>query len=356
MLSYIVRRILYMFPLLIVISFIAFITVVVRPGDAFTTCDFGAAFSGANCKTLRARYGFQGPWYEQYARWIKGVLLSWEVDAQFPFVHWRPDFGMSAQTGQPSLEYLFSGGKLANTLVLILLTSLFAWIIALPMGIYSATHKYSIGDHSFTFLGFLGLSIPNFFLALLVLYILVMVFQVGPKYGLSTTGLCSTYPLGAPNAVDYCSIPWWPPSWGKLLNYLWHAWPAVLIIGSANIAALLRYTRGNLLDVLGEDYVQTARAKGLSERIVVYKHAFRNAVNPLISIFGFWVPTLFEGTLVAAIVLNLPITENVFWLALQTQDQYIVLTGLIFFSVALLIGNLLADILLAWADPKIRYD
>jgi peptide/nickel transport system permease protein len=122
------------------------------------------------------------------------------------------------------------------------------------------------------------------------------------------------------------------------------------------MALLIRYVRGNLLDVLGMPYIQTARAKGLKERIVIWKHALRNAINPLISIMGFWIPSMFEGTLVAAIILNWPIMERIYWKALQEQDEYLIMTGLLFFGTALLIGNLIADLLLAWSDPRIRYD
>jgi len=323
-----------MIPLLFVISIIAFGIIRLQPGDFFKACELSLPKS--ECDAMRERYGMNGPAYLQYLKWLQGIIT-------------RGDFGFSPMTNQPVLELLFGQGRLANSLLLIFATTLFSWLLAVPIGIYSATHKYSLGDHGFTFLGFIGLSIPNFFLALILLWLLVAVFQVG-KIQIGHNTLCID--VGCFFA-KYSDASW---SWEKLAHFLWYLWPAVLVIGSANMAMLIRYIRGNLLDVLGEPYIQTARAKGLSERIVTYKHALRNAINPLISILGFWIPAMFEGTLVAAIVLNWPIVERWFWRALAQQEQYVIMTGLLFFSFALLIGNLLADILLAWADPRIRYD
>jgi len=170
---------------------------------------------------------------------------------------------------------------------------------------------------------------------------LVAVFHVGPDLGVG--GLFSN---------KYIEAPW---SWNKFLNLLWHLWPVWLVVGTSGMAGLMRYMRGSLLDTLRLPYVQTARAKGLSERVVIYKHAVRNAINPLITMLGMSLPNLLSGTLVTAIIFNLPTVERAYWQSLNAQDQYVTMGGLVFFSFLLLVGNLLADIMLAWVDPRIRY-
>jgi peptide/nickel transport system permease protein len=215
--------------------------------------------------------------------------------------------------------------------------------LAIPIGVYSAIRQYSLGDYTITFFGFLGLAIPNFFLGLLVLWFLVAVVNVG-QHGLGVGGLFD---------LQYIDAPW---SWAKFVNFMWHYWPIVLVIGTANMASLIRYMRGQLLDTLGQQYVLTARAKGLHERAVIWKHAVRNAINPLVTMLGMSLPALFSGAFVTAIIFSVPSVELAFWNALQRQDEYVVLSGLVFFAFLLLVGNLLADLLLAWVDPRIRYD
>jgi peptide/nickel transport system permease protein len=279
---------------------------------------------------MMANYGLDKPFYVQYWLWLKQIVTN-------------RDFGTSFETMRPVYWTLFMGDRLMWTIVISSSTMLLTWLIAIPLGIYSATHQYKSSDHTLTFFGFLGLSIPNFFFALVVLWLLVAVFKVG-NYGLGVAGLFDN---------RFINAPW---SLAKIGNVLWHIWPAWLVIGTSGMAGLLRYMRGSLLDTLSLQYVQTARAKGLSERLVVYKHAVRNAINPLVSMLGMNLPTLVSGSLVTAIVLNLPTVERAFWSALQMQDTYVIMGGLLFFSLFLLLGNLLADILLAWVDPRIRYN
>ncbi len=192
-------------------------------------------------------------------------------------------------------------------------------------------------------LGFLGLSIPNFFLALVLLWLLVAVFNVG-GLGLGIGGLFDS---------EYIDAPW---TWGKLGSFLWHLWPVVLVVGTSTMAGTIRYMRAMMLDQLGQQYVQTARSKGLKDRVVIWKHTARNALNPIISGFGLAFPFLMEGSLIAAIVFSLPMVELQYWESLLRQDTYVTASGLTFFAFLLLFGNLLADLLLAWTDPRIRYD
>ena len=330
MIIYIVRRTLYMLPLLVIVSLISFALVQIMPGDYLTRARLNPEVTQETFNEMARRYGLDKPFVTQYWIWLKGIVT-------------RGDFGTSFETKLPVFFTLFMGNRLLWTLVITGSTMLITWLFAIPLGIYSATHQYKASDHTLTFCGFLGLSIPNFFFALVVLWILVALLRVG-NYGLGIGGLFDN---------RFVNAPW---SLAKFGNFLWHIWPAWLVIGTSGMAGLLRYMRGSLLDTLSLDYVQTARAKGLSERIVIYKHAVRNAINPLVSILGLTLPNLVSGSIVTAIILNLPTVGRAYFTALQMQDQYVVMGGLLFFSLFLLIGNLIADILLAWVDPRIRYE
>jgi len=327
--TYIFRRTLYMLPLLILVSLISFVLIQIMPGDYLTRARMNPQITQETLNQMKARYGLDKPFIVQYWLWFKQIIT-------------KGDFGTSFETMRPVYWTLFMGDRLMWTLIIASSTMLLTWLIAIPLGIYSATHQYKPSDHALTFFGFLGLSIPNFFFALVVLWVLVAIFKVG-NYGLGVGGLFDNRFIGA---------PW---SMAKLANLLWHIWPAWLVIGTSGMAGLLRYMRGSLLDTLSLQYVQTARAKGLPEHTVIYKHAVRNAINPLVSMLGMSLPNLVSGSLVTAIVLNLPTVERAFWSALQRQDTYVIMGGLLFFSLFLLLGNLLADILLAWVDPRIRY-
>ncbi|KUK26485.1 MAG: Peptide/nickel transport system permease protein [Acetothermia bacterium 64_32] len=329
MLSFIVRRFLYMIPTLIIVSLVSFAIIQLMPGNFTTAFKLNPRFSKETIATLEARYGLDKPWYVRYWKWITGIIT-------------RGDFGYSMETSQPAFDALFRG-RLSWTLMMSFGTLVFTWVLAIPIGIYSAIRQYSVGDYVLTFFGFLGLSIPNFFLALVIIWLLVAVLNVG-ALGLGVGGLFD---------VQYINAPW---SWGKFVNFMWHLWPIIVVVGTSNMASLIRYMRGQLLDTLGQQYVLTARAKGLSERVVIWKHAVRNAINPLITMLGMSLPTLFEGAFFTAIILGVPSVERAFWNALQRQDEYVVMSGLLFFAFLLMVGNLLGDLMLAWVDPRIRYD
>jgi peptide/nickel transport system permease protein len=318
-----------MLPLLILVSVISFGLIQIMPGDYLTRARMNPQITQETLNQMLARYGLDKPFHVQYWLWFKQIIT-------------KGDFGTSFETMRPVYWTLFMGDRLMWTLIIASTTMLLTWLIAIPLGIYSATHQYKPSDHTLTFFGFLGLSVPNFFFALVVLWVLVAIFKVG-DYGLGVGGLFDN---------RFISAPW---SLAKVGNLLWHIWPAWLVIGTSGMAGLLRYMRGSLLDTLSLQYVQTARAKGLNERVVIYKHAVRNAINPLVSMLGMSLPGLVSGSLVTAIVLNLPTVGRAFFSALQQQDMYVIMGGLLFFSLFMLIGNLLADILLAWVDPRIRY-
>nr|BAL60008.1 peptide/nickel transport system permease protein [Candidatus Acetothermum autotrophicum] len=351
--SFIVRRVLYMIPLLFIISIVAFTVVKLQPSDIIAQWKFNPSISQELLEQLIRQFALDKDPLTQYISWIRNIFT-------------RGDWGFSFFNKVPVLEYLFGNGNLLYSMIIIFVTMLFTWAIAIPIGIYSATHKYSLLDHFLNFMGFLGLSIPNFLLAVIFLQLMVAVLHVGTWCDYSWLRPLVEFfrpsiecqggeGLGVGYLFDqeYLLAPW---SWEKFRNFLWHLWPVVLIVGTANIAALIRYMRANLLDVLGQPYVQTARAKGLSERVVIYKHAVRNAINPLVSMLGFWIPLMFEAMLVTSAVLSLQTVERAYYDALQTQDQWVIMGGLLYFGVILLVGNLLSDILLAVVDPKIRYE
>lgn len=323
MMNYILRRFLYMIPLMILISILSFTVIKLQPGEFGSQYFSNPRVSPETVKNLRARLGLDQPAYMQYFTWVKGIITE-------------GDFGYSFAYKRPVAELIWE--RMGWTVVVAGSTILFTWVLAIPIGIFSATHKYSIFDYIFTFVGFIGISVPNFFMALLLMY---LVLSLG---GTEVGGLFSQ---------EYIGAPW---SIAKVIDLIKHIWIPLIAIGTAGMAGILRQMRGNLLDILGEQYVQTARAKGLNENIVIYKHAVRNAINPLISMFGMQLPKLISGTIISAIVLNLPTMGPFFYDALINQDQYLVMTFLMFSAFMMLIGNLIADLLLALVDPRIRLD
>jgi len=327
MIAYIVKRILGLIPTFIIISMITFIIIQLPPGDFVTTAQAEIAASGGGMdasavEAMRIRYGLDQPIPVQYWRWVSG----------FP----RGDFGYSLEWSAPVWDII--AGRLGWTLLLSGLALVFMWLVSIPIGIYSARYKYSLGDNMFSFLGFLGLSVPDFMLSLMWLVFATMIL------GISASGLYS------PQIVD---APW---SLVKFLDLLNHLWPPVVIMGIAGTAELIRIMRGNLLDILNQQYVTTARSKGLVEKIVVQKYAVRMAINPLISVLGMQIPKMISSSIIVGFVLSIPTVGPIFLRALITQDMYLAGAILLLMTVMLLIGNLLADIALAWVDPRIRYE
>lgn len=323
MFSYIVRRLVTMIPMMVLISILCFTVIKLQPGDFTTQFLTDPRITPEMVNQIRTRLGLDQPAHMQYLTWVKGILT-------------QGDFGYSFAYKRPVGELIWE--RMGWTVAVAGATIIFTWIVAIPIGIYSATHKYSFMDYVLTFLGFIGVSIPSFFLALILMYLSL---SLG---GTAVGGLFSQRYIGA---------PW---SWGKFVDLLRHLWIPVIAIGLSGTAGLIRLMRANLLDVLGTQYVMTAKAKGLHNRIVIYKHAVRNAINPLISIFGMQLPELISGTIIASIVLNLPTMGPFFYDALINSDQYLVMTFLMLSALMMLFGNLLADILLAWSDPRIRYN
>lgn len=328
--GYVVRRLLLMVPLLLVVSFVSFLVVDLMPGDYVTRLAANPEFTQETVDRFRSRFGLDRPVFVRYFRWLGNIVTRW-------------DFGMSFETSLPAFEMLFLGNRLPRTLLISGTTIVFMWLVAIPLGVHAATHHRRPDDHALSVLSLLILSVPGFLIGLVLMWAMVGAFNVG-ELGLGVGGLLDRRFIGE------------PLSWAKLGNLLWHLWPIWMVVGLSGAAGLMRYARGSLLDELEKPYVRTARGKGLSERSVVYRHAFRNAINPLISILGMQLPRLVAGSLIASIVLGLPTVEGAFWTAIQRRDPYVVMGGLLFFGLFLMLGNLLADLLLAWSDPRVRFD
>jgi peptide/nickel transport system permease protein len=326
MLEYIVRRILWMIPTLILISILSFAMIQLPPGDFLTSRIISMELEGnppdpAWIEAMRVRYGLNEPVYIQYFKWIRNIILE-------------GDFGRSFAFEKPVSELIWE--RLALTVLMSALTILFNWFIAIPIGIYSATHQYSIADYAFTFIGFIGRAVPNFLLAIILMWLGYTLF------GLDMGGLFSR---------EYQQAPW---SWEKFLDMLGHLWLPVLVLGTSSTAGLIRTLRANLLDELHKPYVVAARAKGLPWWYIVLKYPVRIALNPFFSNIGNILPALISGASIVSVVLSLPTTGPIMLRALMTQDMYLAGSFLLMLSTLTLIGTLISDIVLAIMDPRIR--
>lgn len=328
MVNYIIRRIGYALILLVLVSFVSFAIIELPPGDYLTQKieqlrARGDRSAEQQVERLRQRYGLDKPFLERYVNWAVNFL--------------RGDFGESFEYERPVSEIL--GARLGYTVILAIATTVFTWALAIPLGVYSAVKQYSLGDQIISVISFIGLGMPGFLLALIVLYFAVILFNM------EVVGLFSP---------EYERAPW---SLGKVLDLLNHLWLPALISAITGIGGLVRIMRGNLLDTLGQPFVEAARARGLKNRTVIWKHAVRIAINPLITILGSDVfPSIVVGSSLVAIVLNLPTIGPVFVDSLRKLDMYLAGTCIVFLTFMLLVGNLVADLLLAWVDPRIRLE
>ncbi len=327
MLDYIVRRTLQIIPLILIISVISFVIIELPPGDFVTMRiieleQTGTRVDDDEIARLTEQYGLDKTLVERYALWAWNIIR-------------RGNLGRSFQWEQPVTQVI--GERIALTMSISLLTLIFIWMVAIPIGIYAATHQYSLGDYVFTFFGFIGISVPGFLLALVVMYLAFT------QLGISVTGLFSP---------EFADAPW---SIAKLLDMLPRLWVPVLVIGLTGTASLIRVMRSMLLDELRKQYVVTARAKGVAERTLLFKYPVRIAINPLISTIGWLLPFIVSGEALVSIVLNLPTTGPVLLRALLFQDMYLAGSLVMILSVLTVIGTLLSDVMLAWADPRIRY-
>ena len=327
MLNYIARRVINMLVLLVVVSFVGFWIIQLPPGSILDVQLQRLRAQGGNLpqemiQAMRARYGVDDPFLVQYWKWISRSFQG--------------DFGTSFQSDQSVAERIYN--RIGISIGLSLTALLFTWLVSIPIGVYSATHRYTWPDYIITFVQFLGLSIPGFLLALILL---IMASRLWNQ------------PIGGLFSPEYASAPW---SWAKFVDFVQHVWIAVVVLAVGATAGLTRVMRANLLDVLNMQYIQTARAKGLKESGVIWKHAVRNAIHPLVMSLGTLLPTLVVGETLIAIILSMPTVGPMYLDALRSQDMYLAGTILVMLSALLLLGNLLADLLLAWVDPRVRLE
>jgi peptide/nickel transport system permease protein len=325
-LRYLALRLLLMVPTLIAISIIVFAIIQLPPGDYLESYIAelqaqGESVDPQKIAFLRQHYGLDKPLWEQYVLWVAGLLQG--------------DLGYSFEHNMPVSQIV--GDRLFLTVVVSLATVLFTWIVAFPIGIYSATHQYSWGDYGLTLLGFIGLATPNFLLALVMLYIANVMF------GTSIGGLMDP---------EYIDQPW---SLAKLGSVIEHLWIPVIVIGTSGTAGMIRRLRANLLDELQKQYVTTARAKGMPRVRLLLKYPLRQAINFFIADIGSLLPAVISGAEVVAIVMSLPTTGPMLIRALQSQDMYLAGTFLLFLAFLTVIGVLVSDLLLAVLDPRIRF-
>lgn len=309
------------------VAITSFILIQLPPGDFLTSYiseleSTGTILDDAEIISLRQRYGLDDSIYVQFFKWFGNVLQG--------------DFGVSFQFNRPVNELIWD--RLGYTFLISFSTLMFTWIVALPIGVYSATHQYSPGDYFATFIGFIGRGIPDFMLALIMMWIGLTVF------GVSAGGLFS---------LEYRNAPW---SWGKVIDLINHLWVPIIILGTSNAAGLIRIMRNNLLDELHKPYVETARSKGLSERQLLWKYPVRLALNPFISTIGWSLPVLISGDTIVAVVLGLPTTGPLLLSSLLSQDMYLAGSFVLILSAFTVIGTFISDILLAILDPRIRFD
>jgi peptide/nickel transport system permease protein len=319
--TYILRRLLQVVPLLLGISALTFLLLQLAPGDFTTTIMENPMVSAAQVEAMRHRFGLDRPWPVQYLLYLQNVFLHF-------------DFGESFARHQPVAVILREG--LLNTLLLAAAAAIVTWCLAIPLGVLSAVRQYSWVDKGLAVFGVVGLSIPEVLSGLLLLMLAV---RIG-------------WPVGGMHSLDYDSMD----VLGKGIDLFKHLAMPAIVVGLTPLAGRMRQMRGNLLDVLRLDYVTTARAKGLDENAVVFKHALRNAINPLITLFGFTLGALVSGSLIAEIIFAWPGLGRITYEAINTKDQFLVLGSVTMASLVLILGNLVADVLLAIADPRIAYD
>jgi len=327
MIQYIIKRLLYMIPTIFIISVLTFIVVNLPPGDYVDRMvterrQEGEVISDEQADAIREQYGLDKSLPEQYVRWGVNILT-------------RGDFGFSYRWNLPVSDLIWQ--RLAMTFTISISSMLFIWVIAIPIGVYSAVRQYSLGDYIFTFLGFIGLAIPNFLLALVLLYISFK------HFGQSVGGLFSP---------EYVEAPW---SIERVIDLINHLWIPMIVLGTAGTAGLIRTLRANLLDELKRPYVVTARTKGLPELWLLIKYPLRHALNPFVSSLNDIFVNLVSGATIVSIVLSLQTVGPLLLDAVRGEDMFLAGSAILLLSILAVFGTLVSDVLLAWLDPRIRF-
>ncbi len=319
MIAYLFRRLLALIPLLLGITGLVFLLMSLAPGDFLTPVRVQRDVSPELIQSIEQQFGLNQPWYVQYVKWLGNVVTG--------------NLGHSWAYKMPVVDLI--GQRMLATFLLSVSALVIAWGIAIPLGVLAAMYKDSIFDRISSFLAYAALSLPEFFLALLFMFFAA---QSG------------WFPMGGATSIDYEFMG----AGGKILDRAHHLVLPALALGIGSVASIMRIMRANFLDAIRADYVKTARAKGLRERRVMFMHALRNAINPLVSAFGFAFSGLLSGALIVEIVLQYPGLGQLMYQSILREDQFVVLASVMLGCTMLVAGNLLADLLLAWSDPRIR--
>ncbi len=325
--SYAIKRFSYMLLLLVLSSILSFVIINLPPGDYLTSYLASMDVSGSESReelaaALRRQYGLDQPIYIQYTKWVGKMFHG--------------DFGMSFEWNRPVKDLVAE--RIPMTLVVTISTLILGYLIAIPVGIYSATHQYSFGDMVATVFGFTGMAVPNFLFALFLMFVFYKYFDL---------------PLGGLFSAEYQDAPW---TWAKVADLLRHLWVPLIVVGLSGTAVNIRVMRANLLDELQKPYVETARAKGLTEYRAVMRYPVRVALNPIISGIGWAFPQILSGATIVSVVLNLPTVGPLLLRSLLSQDMYVAGTITLFICALTVIGMFVSDLLLAVADPRIRLE
>lgn len=321
----ILRRLVISVPQLLLMSLITFLFIDLAPGDILAKYRFDPRISSETVERIEKKYHFDKPAIVQYGYWLTRLV--------------RLDLGYSFSREAPVSSVIAE--RFLNTMTLSLFTILLTWAVAIPLGIYAAVHQYSWGDRILSVISYFGMSLPNFFLALVLMYLV---------YAAGELPVISGIPIGGMVSAGYERLPWY----GKLADRAAHLVLPVIVLTVGALAGLQRISRGNMLEEFRKQYVTTARAKGLPEHQVIYKHALRNAVNPLITLFGFEFSTLLSGAALLEIIVNWPGLGSLMLAAVRAQDTFLVMGSMLMGGVMLILGNLVADILLVVVDPRVR--
>jgi peptide/nickel transport system permease protein len=325
MLWYIVRRLFHMIPILLMVIALGFFLLQLAPGDSFTQLTLEQDIRQETIDAFRAQFGLDRPWYVQFVRYIWNVL--------------QLDFGFSAEYKIGVFDIIQQ--RVGATLEISITALILAWGLSIPMGVFAAQNQYKWQDQTISVFAFIGLAIPNFFLAFLMLY-----FVTATSGGIPGTWL----PIGGRTSVNFTQMTWI----ARRINIIWHMIIPVFVIGTGAMAGLTRIMRANMLEIMNQQYIVTARAKGQSEKKVVFRHALRNAINPMITILGFQIAGILGGSALVENVTSWPGLGQLVLQAIFAQDMFLVIGVLTYSTVLLVIGNLIADILLAITDPRVR--
>lgn len=326
MAKFVLKKLCIMFLTVILISFAVFYIITLPPGDFLTNyigrlVAAGESVDPVMIANLREQYGLDQPFVIQYWRWISNILF-------------HGDFGYSFSLSMPVTTVIKA--YIVPTMALSLVTMLFTYLVAIPIGIYSAVRQYSVGDYAFTAIGFLGQAVPSFLMAILLMFV---------SFKLTGDTMLGLFSPGMQNA------PW---SWAKVVDLLKHSIIPVFVIGLGNTCGLMRTMRSQMLDELNKNYVMTAKAKGMTAKMIRYKYCVRAAVNPIVASIGWSIVGIFTGSTITAIVLNLPSMGAIMYNALIDQDMYLAGSWLFLMAIVTVIGTFISDILLAWLDPRAR--